>query len=80
MTNDPIIEEVRKHRQEIEMESQNDFSQIFYNAKLKETRVKNRIVSEPIEKGYGDWTMEREALQDKYTVQSLVDEIMKQNK
>ena len=78
--NDPIVEEVRKHRREIEKESNDDFTQIFYNAKTRESQMKNRLVSEPIEKGFGDYTIEREALQDRYTVQSLVDEIMNEKK
>ena len=45
MWKDPIVEEVRKHRREIEIECNGDLSLLFSKAKAKEKTLKNRLVS-----------------------------------
>ncbi len=48
MWTDPIVEEVRKHRREIEKECDNDFEKIFKRIKEGEKQIKNRLVTKPI--------------------------------
>lgn len=45
MWTDPIVEEVRKHRLEIEKECNGDFSLLFANAKAIEKTLRGRLVS-----------------------------------
>jgi hypothetical protein len=45
MWTDPIVEEVRKHRREIEKECNGDFSLLFAKAKEIEKTLKGRLVS-----------------------------------
>ena len=45
MWEDPIVEEVRKHRREIEEECNGDFSVISFKAKELEKKLKDRLVS-----------------------------------
>jgi len=45
MWQDPIVEEVRKHRLEIELECNRDFSLLFARAKEIEKTFKGRLVS-----------------------------------
>lgn len=45
MWKDPIVEEVRKHRREIESECNEDYSQLFAKAKEIEKKMKARLVS-----------------------------------
>lgn len=45
MWEDPIVEEVRKHRREIELECKEDFSLLFSMAKAKEKTLKDRLVA-----------------------------------
>ena len=47
MWNDPIIEEVRKIRHEIEAENGDDFERIFSSALEIQKRYKDRVVSRP---------------------------------
>jgi hypothetical protein len=42
---DPIVEEVRKHRREIEKECKNDFSVLFIRAREIEKTLRDRLVS-----------------------------------
>ena len=51
MNKDPIVEEVRKHRREIEKESHNDLSRIFSMAKKIEEEIKKNVVSKKIGRG-----------------------------
>jgi len=46
MWTDPIVEEVRKHRREIEKECKGDLSLLFAKAKELEKTLKGRLVSE----------------------------------
>lgn len=48
MWTDPIVEEVRKHRKEIEKDCDNDFDKIFKRIKEREKKYQNRLVIEPI--------------------------------
>ena len=48
MWTDPIVEEVRKHRREIEKECDNDFDKIFERIKKREAQIKNRLVTKPL--------------------------------
>ncbi|MHB1687705.1 MAG: hypothetical protein ACYCVH_10060 [Ignavibacteriaceae bacterium] len=50
MWKDPIVEDVRKHRREIEIECNEDFSLLFSSAKLKEKTLKSRLVSKALKK------------------------------
>ncbi len=45
MWEDPIVEEVRKHRREIGLECKEDFSLLFSMAKVKEKTLKDRLVA-----------------------------------
>ena len=45
MWEDPIVEEIRKHRREIEEECNGDLSVIFIKAKELEKKLKDRLVS-----------------------------------
>lgn len=45
MWEDPIVEEVRKYRREIDQECNNDFSLLFSKVKKIEKALKNRVVS-----------------------------------
>lgn len=45
MWTDPIVEEVRKHRLEIEKECNGDFSLLFAKAKAIEKTLRGRLVS-----------------------------------
>ena len=47
MWEDPIVEEVRKVRHEIEAENGNDFERIFSSAIGIEKQYKDRVVSRP---------------------------------
>ena len=60
MNNDPIIEEVRKHRREIEVECNDDFTLIFSKAKEKEHLAKNHLITEPVEKSYRNYSSVKE--------------------
>ncbi|MFA5806486.1 MAG: hypothetical protein WC879_17785 [Melioribacteraceae bacterium] len=48
MWTDPIVEEVRKHRREIEKACDNDFDKLFKRIKEREKKFQNRLVTEPI--------------------------------
>lgn len=48
MWTDPIVEEVRKHRREIEKECDNDFDKLFKRIKKREAQIKNRLVTKPL--------------------------------
>ena len=48
MWTDPIVEEVRKHRREIERECGNDFDKLFKRIKEREKHFQNRLVTKPI--------------------------------
>jgi len=45
MWTDPIVEEVRKHRRDIEKECKGDLSLLFAKAKELEKSLKDRVVS-----------------------------------
>lgn len=45
MWKDPIVEEVRKHRKEIELECNGEFSLLFARAKEIEKSMKDRLTS-----------------------------------
>jgi hypothetical protein len=47
MWKDPIVEEVRKIRHEIEMENEDDFGRIFSSAIEIQKRYQDRVVSRP---------------------------------
>jgi len=47
MWKDPIVEEVRKIRQEIEAESDNDIEKIFSSAMEIQKQYKDKLVSRP---------------------------------
>jgi hypothetical protein len=53
MWTDPIVEEVRKHRLEIEKECDNDFDKLFKRIKEGEKQIKNRLVTKPIKESQG---------------------------
>ncbi|MBU0558974.1 MAG: hypothetical protein KJ799_13850 [Bacteroidetes bacterium] len=48
MWTDPIVEEVRKHRREIEKACDNDFDKLFKRIKEREKKFQNRLVTEPM--------------------------------
>ncbi len=48
MWTDPIVEEVRKHRKEIEKACDNDFDKLYKRIKEREKKYQNRLVTEPI--------------------------------
>lgn len=48
MWTDPIVEEVRKHRREIEKDCDNDFEKLFQRIKEREMKYQNRLVTKPI--------------------------------
>ncbi len=48
MWTDPIVEEVRKHRLEIEKACDNDFDKLFKRIKEREKKFQNRLVTKPI--------------------------------
>jgi hypothetical protein len=47
MWEDPIVEEVRKVRREIEVENEDDFGRIFSSAIEVQKRYQNRVISRP---------------------------------
>jgi hypothetical protein len=47
MHNDPIVDEVRRSRLEIEKECQGDFAQIYAHALELQKKVAGRVVSRP---------------------------------
>jgi len=51
MWKDPIVEEVRKHRREIELECNGNYSLLFAKAKEIEKTFKGRLVSQASKKG-----------------------------
>lgn len=50
MWKDPIVEEVRKHRREIELECNGNYSLLFAKAKEIEKSFKGRLVSKASKK------------------------------
>ena len=50
MWQDPIVEEVRKHRAEIELECKNDFDKLFELATKTQSKLTKRLVSRPTTK------------------------------
>ncbi|MBI1748176.1 MAG: hypothetical protein HYR55_16555 [Acidobacteria bacterium] len=48
MWKDPIVEEVRKIRQEIEAECENDFEKIFRLAMARQQRYGGKLVPSPV--------------------------------
>jgi len=50
MWKDPIVEEVRKHRREIELECNGNYSLLFARAKEIEKSFKGRLVSKTSKK------------------------------
>jgi hypothetical protein len=47
MHNDPIVDEVRRHRPEIETECQGDFAQIYARALELQKKMAGKVVSRP---------------------------------
>jgi len=50
MVNNPIVEEVHKHRREIEKECGNDMKKIYTKAKEEEQKIKEHLVTTPLRK------------------------------
>lgn len=48
MWTDPIVEEVRKHRREIEKSCGDDFDKIYNQIKEREKQIQDRLVTKPI--------------------------------
>lgn len=47
MWRDPIVDEIRKHRQKIEADNNNDFDKIIAQAMKFQKQFENRLVSKP---------------------------------